>query len=110
MKIKIFIRTFTTAEDAEMFNSVLHTKWPTLLEGKRGARFRLIFDPKKPHVSTVVWEFENENIQKEIEKIISDEIVKFTKVLSNKEMEFSGKVVLDFVAYRDSNLLNVKYI
>ncbi|MDA8891762.1 hypothetical protein N9I81_02905 [Planktomarina temperata] len=98
MKIKIFIRTFTTAEDAEMFNSVLHTKWPTLLGGKSGARFRLLFDPKKPHVSTVIWEFENENIQKEIEKIISDEIVKFTKVLSNKEMEFSGKVVLDFVA------------
>ena len=98
MKIKIFIRTFTTAEDAEMFNSVLHTKWPTLLEGKSGARFKLLFDPKKPHVSTVIWEFENENIQKEIEKIISDEIVKFTKVLSNKEMEFSGKVVLDFVA------------
>jgi len=98
MKIKIFIRTFTTAEDAEMFNSVLHTKWPTLLEGKSGARFRLLFDPKKPHVSTVIWEFENENIQKEIEKIITDEIVKFTKVLSNKEMEFSGKVVLDFVA------------
>jgi len=98
MKIKIFIRTFTTAEDAEMFNSVLHTKWPTLLEGKSGARFRLLFDPKKPHVSTVIWEFENENIQKEIEKIISGEIVKFTKVLSNKEMEFSGKVVLDFVA------------
>ena len=98
MKIKIFIRTFTTAEDAEMFNSVLYTKWPTLLEGKSGARFRLLFDPKKPHVSTVIWEFENENIQKEIEKIISDEIVKFTKVLSNKEMEFSGKVVLDFVA------------
>ena len=98
MKIKIFIRTFTTAEDAEMFNSVLHTKWPTLLEGKSGARFRLLFDPKKPYVSTVIWEFENENIQKEIEKVISDEIVKFTKVLSNKEMEFSGKVVLDFVA------------
>ena len=97
MKIKIFIRTFTTAEDAEMFNSVLHTKWPTLLEGKSGARFRLLFDPKKPHVSTVIWEFENENIQKEIEKIISDEIVKFTKVLSNSEMEFSGKVELDFV-------------
>ena len=58
----------------------------------------MLFDPKKPHVSTVIWEFENENIQKEIEKIISDEIVKFTKVLSNKEMEFSGKVVLDFVA------------
>ena len=68
------------------------------MEGKSGARFRLLFDPKKPHVSTVIWEFENENIQKEIEKIISDEIVKFTKVLSNKEMEFSGKVVLDFVA------------
>ena len=96
MIIKIFIRTFTTAEDAEMFNSVLHTKWPSLLEGKSGARFRLVFDSKRPHVSTVIWEFENENVQSEIEKIISGEIVKFTKVLSNKEMEFSGEVVLDF--------------
>jgi hypothetical protein len=66
------------------------------LDGKGGARFRLVFDPKRPHVSTVIWEFENENVQSEIEKIISTEIVKFTKVLSNKEMEFSGKVVLDF--------------
>ena len=97
MIIKIFIRTFTTAEDAEMFNSVLHTKWPSLLDGKSGARFRLVFDPKRPHVSTVIWEFENENVQSEIEKIISAEIVKFTKVLSNREMEFSGKVELDFV-------------
>ena len=97
MIIKIFIRTFTTAEDAEMFNSVLHTKWPTLLDGKSGSRFRLVFDPKRPHVSTVIWEFENENVQSEIEKTISTEIVKFTKVLSNREMEFSGKVELDFV-------------
>ena len=96
MIIKIFIRTFTTAEDAEMFNSVLHTKWPSLLEGKSGARFRLVFDSKRPHVSTVIWEFENENVQSEIDKIISTEIVKFTKVLSNKEMEFSGEVMLDF--------------
>jgi len=57
----------------------------------------LVFDPKRPHVSTVIWEFENENVQSEIEKIISAEIVKFTKVLSNREMEFSGKVELDFV-------------
>ena len=97
MIIKIFIRTFTTAEDAEMFNSVLHTKWPTLFDGKGGASFRLVFDPKRPHVSTVIWEFENENVQSEIEKTISTEIVKFTKVLSNREMEFSGKVELDFV-------------
>jgi hypothetical protein len=67
------------------------------LDGKSGARFRLVFDPKRPHVSTVIWEFENENVQSEIEKIISTEIVKFTKVLSNREMEFSGKVELDFV-------------
>jgi hypothetical protein len=67
------------------------------LDGKSGARFRLVFDPKRPHVSTVIWEFENENVQSEIEKTISTEIVKFTKVLSNREMEFSGKVELDFV-------------
>jgi hypothetical protein len=64
MRIKIFVRTFTSVEDAEMFNSVLHTKWPML--------------------------------QKDIEAIIAQEIVRFTKALPNKEMHFQGEVDLDF--------------
>ena len=96
MKIKIFIRTFTSVEDAEMFNSVLHTKWPKLLEGKQGARFRLVVDEEKPHVSTVVWEFDNDKVQKQVEEIIATEIARFSKALPNKEMHFKGNVVLDF--------------
>jgi hypothetical protein len=96
MKIKIFVRTFTSVEDAEMFNSVLHTKWPMLLRGKKGARFRLVVDEDKPHVSTVVWEFENAKIQKDIEAIIAQEILRFSKALPNKEMHFQGEVELDF--------------
>jgi len=98
MRIKIFIRTFTSVEDAEMFNSVLHTKWPILIEGIKGARFRLAVDKDKPHQSTVVWEFENEKIQKDIEKIIAKEIVRFTKALPNKEIHFQGEVELDFTS------------
>ncbi|NCV68768.1 MAG: transcriptional regulator, partial [Rhodobacteraceae bacterium] len=48
------------------------------------------------HVSTVVWEFENAKIQKDIEAIIAQEIVRFTKALPNKEMHFQGEVELDF--------------
>ena len=70
MKIKIFVRTFTSNEDAELFNSLLQTKWPDLLKGKKGARFRLVQDKEKPHVSMVVWEFEDEKIQAEIEQLI----------------------------------------
>lgn len=98
MRIKIFIRTFTSVEDAEMFNSVLHTKWSILIKGIKGARFRLVVDKDKPHQSTVVWEFENEKIQKDIEKIIAEEIVRFTKALPNKEIHFQGEVELDFTS------------
>ena len=98
MRIKIFIRTFTSVEDAEMFNSVLHTKWPILIKGIKGARFRLVVDTDKPHQSTVVWEFENEKIQKDIEKIIAEEIVRFTRALPNKEIHFKGEVELDFTS------------
>ena len=43
---------------------------PDLLKGKKGARFRLVQDKEKPHVSMVVWEFEDEKIQAEIEQLI----------------------------------------
>ena len=32
MKIKIFVRAFTSNEDAELFNSLLQTKWPNLIK------------------------------------------------------------------------------
>jgi len=35
-------------------------------------------------------------IQKDIEAIIAQEIVRFTKALPNKEMHFQGEVELDF--------------
>jgi hypothetical protein len=42
MQMKIYIRTFTTPVDAQMFNSVLHTKWPDMIASIEGARFRLL--------------------------------------------------------------------
>jgi hypothetical protein len=42
MQMKIYIRTFTTPVDAQMFNSVFHTKWPEIIASIEGARFRLL--------------------------------------------------------------------
>ncbi len=97
MQMKIFIRTFTTPVDAQMFNSVLHTKWPDLIASTEGARFRLLYDESTPNVSTVVWEFSNIKVQKEIEKLIEAEIAKFTQALPNRQVHYSGSVELDFV-------------
>jgi hypothetical protein len=33
MYTKIFIRTFPSDEECELFESLLKTRWPTLLEG-----------------------------------------------------------------------------
>ena len=57
MQMKIYIRTFTTPVDAQMFNSVLHTKWPDMIASIKGARFRLLYNESTPNVSTVIWEF-----------------------------------------------------
>lgn len=98
MKIKIFVRTFTSNEDAELFNSLLKTKWPELLKGKKGVRFRLVQDAQKPHVSLVVWEFSNEKVQVEIETLIEAEILRFVRTLPNKQIHFQGEVTEDFAA------------
>tara|TARA_B100000497_G_scaffold70597_1_gene79370 strand:- start:51 stop:257 length:207 start_codon:yes stop_codon:yes gene_type:complete len=68
--MEIYIRAFTTPVDARMFNSVLHTKWPEMIASIEGARFRLLYNESTPTVSTVVWEFSNSEMQKEIEALI----------------------------------------
>ena len=45
MIIKIFVRTFTSQEDCELFESILETKWPNLLQTIKGVRFRAIKNP-----------------------------------------------------------------
>jgi hypothetical protein len=62
MQIKTFVRTFTSAVDAQMFNSVLHTKWPELIKPIKGARFRLVNNESNPTVSTVMWEFSGDKV------------------------------------------------
>lgn len=73
---------------------------PISLKGKKGARFRLVQDKQKPHVSMVVWEFENEKIQSDIEQLIQQEIAKFVRTLPNKEIHFQGDVTQDFAALK----------
>ena len=96
MQMKIFIRTFSSAVDAQMFNSVLNTKWPELIKPMTGARFRLLYSESTPNVSTVIWEFSDDKAQEKIEKIIESEILKFTKALPNRQVHYSGSVGLDF--------------
>ena len=42
MIVKIFVRTFPSKEDCELFESILETKWPNLLQTVKGVRFRAI--------------------------------------------------------------------
>ena len=97
MQMKIYIRTFTTQVDAQMFNSVLHTKWPDMIASIEGARFRLLYNESTPNVSTVIWEFSSVEVQQEIEALIETEIAKFTQALPNRQVHYSGTVELDFV-------------
>ena len=55
MFMKIFIRTFPSAEECELFESILQTKWPDLLKQAPGVRFRALSNKQAPHVSIVVW-------------------------------------------------------
>ena len=93
MFTKIFIRTFPSAEECELFESILQTKWPDLL-GTEGVTFQAFRNDQAPHISTVVWEFPDEATQAKIEELIQENIVRFTKTLSPKTLTFSGKRIM----------------
>ena len=96
MFMKIFIRTFPSAEECELFESILQTKWPDLLKQSPGVRFRALSNKQAPHVSIVVWEFPDEKSQRLVEKMIDDNISRFAKTLAPKTMTVSGEVTMDF--------------
>lgn len=94
MFTKIFIRTFPSAEECELFESILQTKWPDLLKGHKDITFQAFRNAQAPHISTVIWEFPDEATQHEIEKLIEENISRFTKTLSPKTLTFSGKRIM----------------
>ena len=94
MFTKIFIRTFPSAEECELFESILQTKWPDLLKDTSGVTFQAFRNAQAPHISTVVWEFPDEQTQYSIEQLIEENIVRFTKTLSPKTLTFPGKRVI----------------
>jgi len=94
MITKIFIRTLPSAEECELFESILQTKWPDLLRDTEGVTFQAFRNAQAPHISTVVWEFPDEAMQQKIEKLIEENIVRFTKTLSPKTLTFSGKRIM----------------
>ena len=101
MFTKIFIRTFPSAEECELFESILQTRWPSLLENIPNVRFRAIKNDQTPHVSTVIWEFPNEETQHVIEKLIVENIQKFTQTLSPKTMSVTGRTLMSLGSIED---------
>lgn len=91
MYCKIFIRTFPSTEECELFESILQTKWPELIKNVPGVTFNAYRNKQSPNVSTVVWQFPDAKSQEEIEKLIEDNIQRFTQTLSPKTMTFSGQ-------------------
>ena len=91
MFTKVFIRTFPSTEECELFESILQTRWPELIGKADGVRFTAWRNPQTPHISTVIWEFPTLEAQKTIEKLIEENISKFTKTLSPKTITFSGE-------------------
>ena len=94
MFTKIFIRTFPSAEECELFESILQTKWPELLKDTEGVTFQAFRNAQAPHISTVIWEFPDEATQAKIEGLIEENISRFTKTLSPKTLTFSGKRIM----------------
>ena len=95
MIIKIFVRTFPSKEDCELFESILETRWPKLLQNIKGVRFRAIKNPNTENVSVVLWEFPDNESMKIVEKLIQENISTYVKTLSPKTVEFTGVVTQD---------------
>ena len=94
MFTKIFIRTFPSVEECELFESILQTKWPDLLKDLKGISFQAFRNAQAPHISTVIWEFPDEATQARVEQMFEENIVRFTKTLSPKTLTFSGKRIM----------------
>ena len=79
-----------------MFESILETRWPKLLQQVKGVRVRAIKNSKTPNVSVVLWEFSDLDSMKKIEKLIEENIAKYVKTLVPKTVQFTGTIVQDF--------------
>jgi len=93
MLTKIFIRTFPSDEECELFESLLKTRWPSLLEDVKGVVFNAYKNQSQNNILTVVWEFPDADAQKRVEKLIEENISKFTRTLSPKTMSFTGEQI-----------------
>ena len=94
MHCKIFIRTFPSTEECDLFESILQTKWPELIKTVPGVKFDAYRNKHSPNISTVVWQFPDSEAQKRIERLIEENIQRFTATLSPKTMSFSGERTL----------------
>jgi hypothetical protein len=96
MLCKIFIRTFPSTEECELFESILQTRWSVLIKDVPGVTFDAYRTKQTPNISTVVWQFPDAASQKKIEKLIDENIKKFTAPLTPTTLSFSGERTLHF--------------
>ena len=61
-----------------------------------GVTFDAYRTKQTPNISTVVWQFPDAESQKKIEKLVDENIKKFTATLSPETMSFSGDKTLHF--------------
>jgi len=94
MICKIFIRTFPSTEECDLFESILQTRWPSLLEDTNGVTFEAYRNKQSPNISTVVWRFPDESTQLRIEALIQEHITRFTQTLSPKTISYTGMQTL----------------
>lgn len=90
MLCKIFIRTFPSTEECDLFESILQTKWPDLIKTVPDVTFDAYRNRQAPNISTVVWQVPDEAALKKIERLIEENIKRFTETLSPKTMSFVG--------------------
>ena len=92
MICKIFVRTFLSVEECDMFEAVLQTEWPAVLQdpGLKAAAIRVTFfayqNEEAPYFLTVGWNFPDVNTQKVIEALIEKHIKKKLNRSSHRKL------------------------
>ena len=89
MYCKIFIRTFPSTEECDLFSQFCKQNGGTY-KTVPGVNFDSYRNKHSPNISTVVWNFWFW-IPKKIERLIEQNIQRFTATLSPKTMSFSGE-------------------
>ena len=65
--------------------SILQTKWPELIKSVPGVTFDAYRNSRAPNISAVVWQFPDSDAQRKIERLIDENIKRFTEPFLQKQ-------------------------